>query len=63
MKRGFAFEFDPPLGWDDFVDSNRYVFHGPQKQELILSGNVIAGRACFHISTLKSSWWRMQKQR
>lgn len=43
MKQGFAFEFDPPSGWNDFRDGNRFVFHGPEEQELIVSGAVIAG--------------------
>lgn len=44
MKQGFAFEFDPPSGWNDFRESNRFVFQGPREQELIVSGTVVTGR-------------------
>jgi hypothetical protein len=44
MKQGFAFQFAPPSGWDDFREADRFVFHGPGEQELIVSGTVVSGR-------------------
>ncbi len=44
MKQGFAFEFDPPRGWLDFKDGDRFVFQGPHDEELIVSGAVVTGQ-------------------
>ena len=43
MKRGFSFEFQEPLGWEEFSEPGRVVFHGPTGEELIVSGSIVTG--------------------
>jgi hypothetical protein len=43
MKRAFAFEFDPPDRWQESQDGSRLIFHGPDNEELIVSGAAISG--------------------
>lgn len=42
-KRGFRFEFDVPDDWEQSKSGNQFVFHGPQEEELIVSGALLQG--------------------
>jgi hypothetical protein len=40
---GALFKFVSPDGWQYFQEGNRYVFHGPNREELIVSASLIQG--------------------
>jgi hypothetical protein len=42
-KIGTVFKFTAPDGWTDFQDGNRYVFHGSNGEELIVSASLVQG--------------------
>lgn len=42
-KTGYAFEYEPPAGWLEFMDGRRHVFQGGGGEELIVSGYVVEG--------------------
>lgn len=42
-KIGNVFYFCPPDGWSESRDGSRYLFHGPDGEELIVSAVVIQG--------------------
>ena len=42
-KTGLLFEFDEPAGWSRFREGDRYVFHGPNREELIAFVMKLAG--------------------
>ena len=42
-KTGLLFEFDEPAGWSRFREGDRYVFHGPNREELIVQGVLTVG--------------------
>jgi hypothetical protein len=42
-KIGTIFKFAAPDGWTEFRDGNRYVFHGPKHEELIVSASLVQG--------------------
>jgi len=37
------FKFTIPSGWNEALEGERLIFHGPQKEELIISGSTLAG--------------------
>jgi hypothetical protein len=43
MKIGTVFKFIAPNGWSQFQEGNRYVLHGPNREELIVSASLIQG--------------------
>ena len=43
LRRGFRFEFDVPESWTSSRTGNRFVYHGRQGEELIVSGAVLEG--------------------
>jgi hypothetical protein len=42
-KVGTVFTFDAPTGWESIQEGSRYVFHGPNQEELIVSAALIQG--------------------
>jgi hypothetical protein len=42
-KIGTVFTFAAPSGWSEFREGSRYVFHGPNREELIMSAFLIQG--------------------
>src|SRR5579871_5574434 len=42
-KIGTVFQFAAPDGWNELQESSRYVFHGPNREEMILSASLIEG--------------------
>jgi hypothetical protein len=42
-KIGTVFQFAAPNGWTEIRDGSRYVFHGPNREELIVSASLIQG--------------------
>jgi hypothetical protein len=40
---GTVFKFAAPSGWSQFQDGNRYVSHGPNREELVLSASLVQG--------------------
>lgn len=43
LRRGLLFEYDTPDGWEEFREENRFIYHGPDDAELIVSGTVLQG--------------------
>jgi len=43
MTIGTVFIFAAPDGWSEIRDGNRYIFHGPNGGELIVSASLIQG--------------------
>lgn len=44
IKKGFTFEFEIPNCWSETNDNDRYIYHGPNGEELIISGTIIKGK-------------------
>lgn len=42
-KIGTIFRFAAPIGWAENQDKNSFVFHGPNREELIVSASFIQG--------------------
>ena len=42
-KIGTVFKLTAPDGWTEFRDGERYVFHGSNHEELIVSASLIQG--------------------
>lgn len=42
-KIGTVFKFAAPDGWTEFRDGSRYVLHGPNHEELIVSASLVQG--------------------
>jgi len=42
-KLGTVFRFAAPDHWSQLQDGNRYIFHGPNGEELIVSASLIQG--------------------
>lgn len=42
-KIGTVFKFVTPNGWNQFQEGARHVFHGPNREELIVSVSLIQG--------------------
>ncbi len=40
---GTVFQFAAPSGWAELRDGSRHVFHGPNREELIVSASLIQG--------------------
>lgn len=43
IKSGFSFKFAIPEDWFEIVENSRYIYQGPKKEELIVSGSIIKG--------------------
>jgi len=43
IRRGHNFEMEIPDGWEETRVANRYIYHGPQKEELVVSGTALEG--------------------
>jgi hypothetical protein len=43
LIRSHRFEFDAPDGWKADQDGGRVSFHGPENEELIVSGSLLTG--------------------
>jgi len=43
VNRGFRFEFEIPEDWKASRSGERHIFHGPRKEELIVSGALLEG--------------------
>jgi hypothetical protein len=43
IKIGTVFKFAAPDGWQQFQENSRYIFHGPNREELIVSASLIQG--------------------
>lgn len=43
MKIGTIFKFATPEGWSQFQEGNRHIFHGPNREELIVSASLVQG--------------------
>ena len=43
MKIGTVFKFAVPEGWKQFQKEGRHIFHGPNREELIVSASLTQG--------------------
>ena len=44
-KSGIYLRFFGPTGWTQFHEENKVVYHGPNREELIVSGTLIVGQS------------------
>lgn len=42
-ETGTVFKFAAPNGWGQFQEGSRHIFHGPNREELIVSASLIQG--------------------
>ena len=42
-KIGAVFQFEAPSGWTEIREGSRHIFHGPNREELIVSVSLIQG--------------------
>lgn len=43
LRRGLLFEFDVPDGWKEAREGNRFIYRGPQNEEMIVTGYSLRG--------------------
>src|SRR5258705_326 len=43
IRIGTVFKFAAPEGWQQFQESGRHIFHGPNREALIVSASLIQG--------------------
>src|SRR4051812_1872773 len=42
-KEGIYLQFTGPTGWTEFHEGGKVVYHGPKREELLVSGTLVTG--------------------